>query len=324
MSEIYKQHLEIHNQEVLKQLMRKNMNPVDKECFDKLTPEKQNCVSGWISRLTDEGVGPGERWESHDQVVAVAHSKCGVSRKTSKSAIQISSVDIDEFPSILAINKSTNLFQFSHTDLVGYMANLHNRQISKVAKIDGKVIGFAIMKQDDKYTQHLLQIAINHEYRRKGIAKQLMIDIINNAINVGIKKIILEVRTTNDSAIKLYKTLGFNEQAFLPKFYDNANGYEFVLDLSKRTFDEQKHDRDTGGKFVPKGQTGAPSKGKTSKDDAKYTANSGKEQKCGNCKFFIREKSGSNRCSKVEGSISESGWSSFWASSKKKDDPTKV
>ncbi len=266
MSEIYKNHFKIHEQEVLKQLTRKNMN---------------------------------------------------------STAIQVNDVDVNDFPSIVAINKATDLFPLSYTDLTGYMTNLHHRQISKVAKINGKVVGYVIMQQDDKRTQHLMQIAISHEHRRKGIAKQLMLDIINNAINIETNKIILEVRTTNDPAINLYKTLGFNEQAFLPKYYDNANGYEFVLDLSKRTFDEQKHDRDTGGKFVPKGQTGAPAKGKTSKDDAKYTSSSNKEQKCGNCKFIIRQEGG-NRCSKVEGSISTSGWSRFWKSAKKKDDPTKV
>lgn len=323
MSEIYKRHIETHNQEVLKQLIRKNMNPIDKECFDKLTPEKQKCVSGWISRLTDEGVGPGERWESHDQVVAVAHSKCGVSRKTSKSLIYISDVDVSDFPSIVAINKETSLFPVSYTNLAEYMTNLHYRQISKVAKIDVTVVGYVIMQQEDKYNQNLLQIAIRKEYRRQGIAKQLMIDIINNAVKTGNKEIILQVRATNAPAIKLYETLGFNKNRTLTKFYNDSDGFEFVLDLSKRTFDEQKHDRDTGGKFVPKGQTGAPSKGKTSKDDAKYISNSGKEQKCGNCKFIIRQEGG-DRCSKVAGIISSSGWSRFWQSSKKKEDPTKV
>ncbi len=243
-------------------------------------------------------------------------------REVLKQFIHISSVTDNDITKILDINQSAYVFKYSYNEMIQFMDH-HHKQISKVAKLGDQVVGYALMKQDDKHTQHLMQIVTSQEYRKRGIAKQLMIDIINNAIKTGINKIILEVRTTNIPAIELYQKLGFNKNRILSKFYKDADGIEFTLDLSKRTFDEQKHDRDTGGKFVPKGQTGAPSKGKANKDDAKYTANSSKEQKCGNCKFIIRQEGG-NRCSKVEGSISTSGWSRFWKSAKKKEDPTKV
>lgn len=245
-----------------------------------------------------------------------------VIRKIHKSTIHISTITDNDILKILGINQSASVFKYSYNDLIQFW-DQHHQQISKVAKLGDQVVGYAIMKQDDEHTQHLMQIVISCEHRRKGIAKRLMVNIINNAIRSGITKIILEVRTTNIPAIELYQKLGFNKNRILSKFYKEVDGIEFVLDLSKRTFDEQKHDRDTGGKFVPKGQTGAPAKGKASKDKANYTANSGKEQKCGNCKFIIRQEGG-NKCTKVEGSIASSGWSRFWKSSKKKEDPTKV
>lgn len=302
----------------------------DQEIFDKLSPEKQECVSRKISINIKEH----PEWD-RDQVVAVSFSQCGASRKTSKS-IEFSNVEYEDIQQICFLNnKLVNLFKYSLQDLNTYFAPFHTKQISKVARNNHIVVGYAIMKQVNKNTQHLLQIAVDCNYQRKGIGKQLMLNIMDNATD----EIKLEVRETNNPAINLYKSLGFTKTRILSKFYNDADGIEFIW--KRKKFEEGKHSRDTSGKFSeqeearqpkakrpskpPKGKK-PPESGNVSKKEAKYTSKSKvKGQKCSNCRFIIRKKeTGVRYCTKVEGSIADSGWSVFWKASKKELDPTRV
>jgi ribosomal-protein-alanine N-acetyltransferase len=56
---------------------------------------------------------------------------------------------------------------------------------------------------------HVGTIAVKRENRRQGIAEKLLGFTARKAIEENLSYIILEVRESNDSAIKLYEKLGF-------------------------------------------------------------------------------------------------------------------
>ena len=69
----------------------------------------------------------------------------------------------------------------------------------------------------------IITIGVNPEMRRNGIASA-MIGIIEKTIkNQGIKKIFLEVASTNTPAQKLYEKLGFETVGLRPKYYDGVD-----------------------------------------------------------------------------------------------------
>jgi ribosomal protein S18 acetylase RimI-like enzyme len=75
----------------------------------------------------------------------------------------------------------------------------------------------------------LVQLYVKEEFRRKGIAKQLMIKVIEKAFSLDkVKKIQLGVLTENISVIKLYEDLGFKEYDFQKDVIMKNNKY---LDL---------------------------------------------------------------------------------------------
>lgn len=59
----------------------------------------------------------------------------------------------------------------------------------------------------------IANVAVDPAYRRKGIAKSLTRAAIKHAHKRGIDEIWLHVRTENEAAQKLYRSLGFTEQA---------------------------------------------------------------------------------------------------------------
>ena len=65
-------------------------------------------------------------------------------------------------------------------------------------------------------------VAVLPERRRKGVASSLIEAVKTSAKESGIKKILLEVRSSNEGAIALYQTQGFGKISTRKKYYKNG------------------------------------------------------------------------------------------------------
>jgi len=83
---------------------------------------------------------------------------------------------------------------------------------------EGKLIGylFTMFFLDEL---HVNKIAIDEEWRRVGLARDLMQRCFDFAGANGITTITLEVRESNDAARGLYRALGFTEAYVRPQYY---------------------------------------------------------------------------------------------------------
>lgn len=81
---------------------------------------------------------------------------------------------------------------------------------------------------------HITNIAVHHQYRRKGIAKQLLHHVIDAAEGTGVELLTLEVRMSNTNAQNLYKKFGFQKVAVRKKYYpDHEDALIMLLKLEK-------------------------------------------------------------------------------------------
>ena len=69
----------------------------------------------------------------------------------------------------------------------------------------------------------IITIGVNPEKRRQGIASAMIGIIEKNIKNQGVKKIFLEVASTNIPAKKLYENMGFKMVGLRPKYYDGVD-----------------------------------------------------------------------------------------------------
>jgi len=69
---------------------------------------------------------------------------------------------------------------------------------------------------------HVTNIAVSAESRRQGIAKSLMLELMERALQRGADKMTLEVRETNVAAQTLYTQLGFVKNGFRPRYYSDT------------------------------------------------------------------------------------------------------
>ena len=76
---------------------------------------------------------------------------------------------------------------------------------------------------------HVTNVAVDLNYRRKKIAEQLLITLIEECYKKLIKYITLEVRVSNEPAIKLYEKFGFKSVGVRKKYYQDNDEDALIM-----------------------------------------------------------------------------------------------
>jgi ribosomal-protein-alanine acetyltransferase len=89
-----------------------------------------------------------------------------------------------------------------------------------VARIDHRIVGFAIMRYGDD-DAHLDLLAVAPAYRRLGIGCQLLAWLEKCAVVAGTFRITLEVRSSNRGARAFYRRMGYRALNLVPGYYQS-------------------------------------------------------------------------------------------------------
>jgi len=92
-----------------------------------------------------------------------------------------------------------------------------------MALYDGAVAGTVGLRKLGEQTYEFTKMAVDENYRRKGIAEALSYASFEKAKELGATKIILYSNTKNANAIKLYEKIGFKHLQVEPGVYERAN-----------------------------------------------------------------------------------------------------
>jgi [ribosomal protein S18]-alanine N-acetyltransferase len=91
----------------------------------------------------------------------------------------------------------------------------------RVAIVNETVVGFGgVLHQVGE--AHITNIAVAHAWRRQGIARALMVELLTAAVAGGAVSATLEVRVSNDSARRLYHQFGFAPVGIRPAYYPDG------------------------------------------------------------------------------------------------------
>ena len=108
------------------------------------------------------------------------------------------------------------------------------RDNSYVYIADGEVAGYIITCIEGD-AAHVISIATDPKYRRRGVGKLLLCTALNLLAEVKTREVFLEVRVTNEAALRLYKAAGFEVVETLENYYsDGEDGYKLSLKDRKK------------------------------------------------------------------------------------------
>lgn len=97
-----------------------------------------------------------------------------------------------------------------------------------VALVGEQVVGFAGFADICK-EGNIDNVVVAKDYRRQGIAKKLLQELIACGEDVCVQAFTLEVRVSNQAAIALYESLGFVSEGIRPGFYDKPKEDAIIM-----------------------------------------------------------------------------------------------
>ena len=97
-----------------------------------------------------------------------------------------------------------------------------------VAEEDGILLGY-IGSQTVMDEADMMNVAVEPSARRRGVAERLVSRLVCDLGCLGVKRLTLEVRVSNEPAIALYNKLGFVQVGRRPNYYRNPKEDALIL-----------------------------------------------------------------------------------------------
>ena len=97
-----------------------------------------------------------------------------------------------------------------------------------VAVEDGNAVGY-VGSQTVIDESDMMNIAVHPDYRSRGIATALIVALVGELKKRGSRCLTLEVRASNEPAIRLYRTMDFAEVGRRKNYYRNPREDALIL-----------------------------------------------------------------------------------------------
>jgi ribosomal-protein-alanine N-acetyltransferase len=87
---------------------------------------------------------------------------------------------------------------------------------------------------------HVLNVCVRDEYRCRGLARKMLLYLLERARIAGMYEAFLEVRPSNIAAARLYHSLGFEQVGIRRGYYQATVGREDAQVLRRVLYPEPK------------------------------------------------------------------------------------
>jgi ribosomal-protein-alanine N-acetyltransferase len=143
-------------------------------------------------------------------------------------SISIRDMLVSDIPAVIAIENASFTSPWSEASVLSEINA--SQSLTRVATVNESIVGYIIAKQILDEGQ-MLDLAVQLEFMRQGIADLLMRDLISGLRVSGVINLYLEVRATNAAAIRLYEKFGFTRISIRKDYYKNPVEDAYVMML---------------------------------------------------------------------------------------------
>lgn len=136
----------------------------------------------------------------------------------------------EDLPAVLRIENAVHAYPWTRGN---FSDALRSAYTCKILESDGTMMGYAVMMMGVDEAE-LLNIAIDAAQQRKGMGRRLLEAMLSLARQAGMRRLVLEVRTSNLPAIALYGACGFRGIGLRRNYYPAKGGREDALLMGKQ------------------------------------------------------------------------------------------
>ena len=108
-------------------------------------------------------------------------------------------------------------------------SELDNRLSLWIVAVDGDTVAGYVGSQSVMGWADMMNIAVHPDYRRQGVAQELVEHLVADLMENDVTCLTLEVRASNEPAKALYAKLGFQQVGRRPNYYRNPKEDALIL-----------------------------------------------------------------------------------------------
>ena len=97
-----------------------------------------------------------------------------------------------------------------------------------VGEVEGNLAGYGVMSTGANEA-HILNVCVAEEFQRRGLAREILSHLLDEADTLEVRDVFLEVRPSNTPAVSLYEQMGFNQVGLRKDYYPTAHGREDAI-----------------------------------------------------------------------------------------------
>lgn len=132
----------------------------------------------------------------------------------------------DDLESVLRIEREVHAYPWTPGN---FSDALRSKYICKIyeSETDG-MLGYAVLMPAVDEAE-LLDIAIDAKHQRRGFGGKMLEELAALARRANMRRMVLEVRASNEAAIGLYRKSGFTDIGLRRDYYQAKNGREDAI-----------------------------------------------------------------------------------------------
>lgn len=96
------------------------------------------------------------------------------------------------------------------------------------AEVDGVLAGYCGYQRSFEIAD-ITNVTVKKEFRRQGIARLMLQQLMKEGRSQGIERFTLEVRSSNEPAVSLYSSLGFYKEGVRKGYYESPREDALIL-----------------------------------------------------------------------------------------------
>lgn len=142
-----------------------------------------------------------------------------------ESNVIIRSMEEKDLQQVLEIEKASFSKPWSYNDFLG---SLNEPNIYMVAVVQDKIAGYCGLWGVAGEGQ-INNVAVAKSFRNQGIAFEMLSKLIHLGREQGLGEYTLEVRKSNESAIRVYQKLGFISEGLRKNYYEEPTEDALIM-----------------------------------------------------------------------------------------------
>jgi ribosomal-protein-alanine N-acetyltransferase len=137
---------------------------------------------------------------------------------SAQMTVEFRKLKLRDLGAIEDIERASYPTPWSRSMFAGELAKPSSICLGAIDVENDQLVGYLIIS---RYVDawHVMNLAVAHNYRRRGIATRLMERLFELTASDGRRGYTLEVRVSNDAAIRLYESLGFRARGIRRGYY---------------------------------------------------------------------------------------------------------